>query len=70
MCVYLYIHIINIHCTHTYIMYTKTFILDEINRCPALDICIYVKIIIIIILSFLFPSGASVNVLTCFNSYV
>ncbi len=36
ICVYLYIHIINIHSTHTHIMYTKTFILDVINRCPAL----------------------------------
>ncbi len=32
MCVYLYIHIINIHSTHTYIMLTKTFILDAIYR--------------------------------------
>ncbi len=31
MYVYLYIH-----STLKYIMYTKTFILDVINRCPAL----------------------------------
>ncbi len=36
MCVYIYIYIINIHSTHTYFMYTKTFILDAINHCPAL----------------------------------
>ncbi len=29
MCVYLYVHNIYIHSTHTYIMYPKTFILDE-----------------------------------------
>ncbi len=29
VCIYLYI---NIHRTHTYIMQTKTFILDAINR--------------------------------------
>ncbi len=27
-----YIYIINIHSVHAYIMYTKTFILDVINR--------------------------------------
>ncbi len=31
----LYIHIINIHRTHTYIMQTKTFILYAINRLTA-----------------------------------
>ncbi len=34
VCVYIYI--INIHSTHTYIMDKKTFILDPINHCPAL----------------------------------
>ncbi len=33
VCVFIYIlYIINIDSTHTYIMYTKTFILDVINR--------------------------------------
>ncbi len=30
--VFIYIHIINKHSAHTYIMSTKTFILDTINR--------------------------------------
>ncbi len=34
VCVYTY----NIHNTHTYIMYTKTFIWDVINRYPRLQI--------------------------------
>ncbi len=34
MCIYIYI--INIHSTHTYIMQTKTLILDAINRLIAL----------------------------------
>ncbi len=33
VCIYIYI---NIHSTHTYIMQTKTFILDAINRLTAL----------------------------------
>ncbi len=41
-CVCIYIYIINIHKTHTYIMQTKTFILDAINRLTAL-ILIYFK---------------------------
>ncbi len=32
VCVCIYIYIINIHSTHRYIMYIKTFILDAINR--------------------------------------
>ncbi len=38
MCVYLYVYlyIINIHRAYTYIMQTKTFILDVINRLTAL----------------------------------
>ncbi len=32
VCVYLYIDIINIDITHTYITQTKMFILDAINR--------------------------------------
>ncbi len=32
VCVCVYVYIINIHSTHTYIMQTKTFILDVINR--------------------------------------
>ncbi len=35
MCMCIYIYIINIHSTHRYIMYTKTFILDAINRLTA-----------------------------------
>ncbi len=31
-CVCIYIYIINKHSTHTYIMYTNTFILDEISH--------------------------------------
>ncbi len=33
----LYIYIINIHSTHTYIMQTKTFILDAINHDYSFD---------------------------------
>ncbi len=33
---YVCVFIINKHSTHTYIMYTKTFILDAINRLTAL----------------------------------
>ncbi len=36
-CVCIYIYIINIHSTHTYVMYTKTFILDVINHLIALN---------------------------------
>ncbi len=38
MCVYLYIHNKYTQYTHIYIMYAKSFILDAINRCPALKI--------------------------------
>ncbi len=40
MCVYFYIHIY-IHRTRTYIVQTKTFILDAINRLTALIIFNY-----------------------------
>ncbi len=38
VCVCIYIYIINIDSTHTYIMSTKTFILDAINLLTALKI--------------------------------
>ncbi len=34
----IYIYIINIQRTHTYILYKQKLILDAINRCPALII--------------------------------
>ncbi len=30
-CVCIYVHLVNLHSTHTYITLTKTFILDVIN---------------------------------------
>ncbi len=38
VCLCIYKYIINIHSTHTYIMQTKTFILDVINHLTAQNI--------------------------------
>ncbi len=40
-----YIYIINIHSTHTYIMSTKTFMLDAINHINCLTALIYIHYI-------------------------
>ncbi len=62
--IYIYIYIINIHSAHSYIMHTKTFISDVINRCPSLKIlCNIINVFTVIFDQFnAFLLNKSVNI--------